>query len=124
MKISVLGYNSQYVKLQIGCSVMSVRVGDVVDVCDCFNSNIIKTCTFCGRQYDKDEYNKTMSEQAPKRDCNYYGFATTTSCGLYCAWLKDTRFCNNTLDKRKVEAMKDDVAKRVAKYMELAGRTE
>lgn len=115
MKISVQGYNSQFVKLNINGKLLSVRVGDVIDIC---SGCVTKTCQFCGREYDKEDYEKTMSEQAPNRDPRFLAFHSTKTCGLYCGWLMDERFCNSTLSDKKLEIMKEDVASRVAKYLE------
>lgn len=120
MKITIDGFNSQFVKVNIDGKKLSVRVGDVihVPVCPINSLNVVKVCQFCGREYDKAEYEKTMSEQAPSRDPAHLAFHSTKTCGLYCGWMMNERFCNSTLSEERLEKMKEDVASRVAKYLE------
>jgi hypothetical protein len=90
-----------------------VREGDFF-----IDGELCRYCSFCGRPFDAEEYLKTMMEQAPSRDPDFIRMGATKHCGLYCGYL-DSKVWNYGKDfpDDEQEEMKDDIAKRVAKYL-------
>lgn len=112
MPILVLKTSGWGVKLKVGGVIINMIPGDYF-----VNGEIIHTCNFCGREYNHNEYVQTMSEQAPNRIKSGFKSVGSRYCGLYCGWLNDVDFCRTSLTRERVEEMKEDVAKRVAKYL-------
>lgn len=111
--IEIIKVSEWGVRLKICGKKFAMRTGDVF-----VDGRVVKKCGFCGRDYDEKELDRTMREQAPQRDPRYFCFSTTKYCGLYCSWMRQKgmhRICGD----EKVEKMKEDIAKRVAKYLKV-----
>jgi hypothetical protein len=95
-----------------------IREGDTI-----VDGNLVRYCSFCGRPFDEEEYKKTMCEQSEGRRCDcYVHMGATKHCGLYCAYLGEKVWNYGThFPEDKQEKMKDDIAKRVAKYLKEKG---
>lgn len=113
MNIVLTKLNTWGVHLLVNGNKVVMREGDIF-----VDGKVIHNCRFCGREFDHEEYVKTMTEQAPSRDPAYFRSEGARYCGLYCAWLSDPDFCRRQLTKDdKLDVMKEDVAKRVAKFL-------
>jgi len=80
------------------------------------DEKVIRTCRFCGREFDSADHYQTMCEQALQRDSNYFQMANAKYCGLYCSWLSQPGM-HRVLGQMRIEEMKKDITERVLKSL-------